>query len=141
MIEPVGAAKHAVRGAARILLIGSPKKKGDVDRKTELLARRFDTEIDAIYLDHLFEAVERVRAAGDDDEAWDDLLAEWAATLGSLAVRVFRDEIGAMPVPVGRRMERETFAESYLTAQLWKLYPEGRQPARVTQPVAQEVPA
>jgi CRISPR system Cascade subunit CasA len=136
LIGPVGSAKHAVRGAGRILLIGSPMKKGDVDRKAELLARRFDTEIDAIYLDHLFEAVERVRAAGDDDEAWDDLLAEWAATLGSLAVRVFRDGIGAMPVPVGRRMERETSAESYLAAQLWKLYPEGRQPARVTQPVA-----
>lgn len=115
MYDAVRDAKSALRGAARILLNGEPRRREGDDAKVNPVADQLEQVVDAAYLEHLF------TAAGALDAGRDDWLTKWLRWLSKEAEKVFRASLGMLPTSTGRRWERETSAESYLGYKLRKL--------------------
>ena len=112
MLGGVSDAKSALRGAARILLSGAPRRREGDDAKVEAPAARFEAEVDRHYVGALLRAAERHRN-GDDGYR-----REWAAQLSEWARAAFRETRAAIPTTVTRRYEREVKAESWLEYRL-----------------------
>lgn len=115
MYDAVRNAKSALRGAARILLAGSPRPREGDAAKVEPPAALLERVVDAAYLEHLFAAAAALEAGRDD---W---LTEWLQWLSAEAEVAFRASLGLLPTSTGRRWEREVGAESYLGFKLRKL--------------------
>ncbi len=108
-------AKSALRGAARILLAGSPRPREGDASKVEAPAALLEQAVDAAYLEHLFTAAAALEAGRDD---W---LAEWLEWLSDQAKQAFHASLGMLPTSTGRHWEREINAESFLGYRLRKL--------------------
>lgn len=113
MFARVAEARSILRGAARILLSGSTKRREADDAKAEIPAAALERAVDAVYLPRLLEAAARLR---EGDDGW---RAGWRATLTELAREAFRESLPAIPVAVSRRLQRECDAEAYLE---WRLH-------------------
>lgn len=112
MLKRVRDTKTALRGAARILLNGELRPRDGDAGKTEVFAALLEQRADAVYLEHLWDAV----AAIEREE--EDATGAWATWLSAQAAEIFRSSLGMLPSSTGRRWEREVSAEGYLT---WKL--------------------
>lgn len=113
MLDRVKKTKSALRGAARILLSGSPKPREGDATKVEAATGLLEQRVDAAYLEHLFET-----AAGVEQGNGDDWIDPWAVWLTEQAIGVFRASLGMLPGNTNQRWEREIGAESFLRFKL-----------------------
>lgn len=105
-------AKSAIRGAARILLAGSPKPREGDGEKVEVPARALEAEIDRDYIPTLLAAAER-HAQGDMG-----YLEDWGAALTVMTRSAFDREMHGLPTSGARRFEREILARTWLDYRL-----------------------
>lgn len=112
MLQMARNAKSAIRGAARILLAGSPKPRDGDGDKVERPAKQLEDEIDRIYIATLLASAER-HAQGDMN-----YIAEWGETLTHLTRQIFHDTKQGIPTSGARRYEREIYASTWLDYRL-----------------------
>lgn len=115
MLSNVAEAKKALRGAARILLSGALKPRDGDEGKISPPVVQLEQRVDARYLDHLFEAVERCEAG---DEQWLQPWLDWLAAEAEVAFEAGKEQV---PSSIGRRFQREVEAQNYLGFKLWQL--------------------
>lgn len=115
MLQMARDAKSAIRGAARILLAGSPKPRDGDGNKVDKPAQLLEHEIDRVYIPTLLAASER--------HAQNDMgyVGEWGETLTELTRRAFQESKDGIPTAGARRYEREIYAESWLGYRLREL--------------------
>jgi hypothetical protein len=111
-LRDVKEAQSALRGAARILLHGVPRKRSGDGPKVELGAAALQHAVDDVYLEALLEAVRR-RRSGDTSG-----LDDWAAQVRAMALAAFEQTRALLPTPSTQRLRREIDAESYLRRKL-----------------------
>jgi hypothetical protein len=115
MMQHVADTKKALRGAARIVLSGSPRPREGDATKIDAPAALLDQRVDTAYLEHLWRAA---AAVARDDAEW---IHSWTEWLSDQALDVFRASLAMLPSSTGRRLEREVSAEAYLRGKLAKL--------------------
>lgn len=115
LLDRVRDAKSALRGAARILLAGSPRPRQGDEGKSDVPIDLFDEAVDQVYLQHLFTAAQR---SDQGDPEW---VQHWVKWLCETMLEVHRKTAAMLPVSTGRRWQREIEAERYLHARMWAL--------------------
>lgn len=115
MLAMARAAKNAIRGATRVLLAGSPRRRDGDEVKVEGPARALDRVIDRTYIPTLLAAAER-HAHGDLS-----YLTDWGLVLTALTRTAFEEAMKSVPTSGARRYEREVFALTWLDVQLRKM--------------------
>src|SRR5690606_15246781 len=90
MLKSVVTAKSALRGAARILLAGEVKPRQGDEGKIAAPVEVLEERVDAVYVDHLFDAVERFMA-GDDD--WFQPWLHWLTNQAKVAFQETKDRV------------------------------------------------
>lgn len=111
-LRHVKEAQGALRGAARILLQGVPRKRPGDEAKAEFGATALQHAVDDVYLDALLEAVRRHRS-GDASG-----LEDWAGRVRDMALAVFEQTKASLPTPSTQRLRRQIDAESFLRRKL-----------------------
>jgi CRISPR system Cascade subunit CasA len=117
-LQVVKDAQAALRAAARILLLGSPKPNRHAAAKTEAGAQTLQSAVDAVYVDRLLAAARAARA-GDANS-----VDAWRAWVREQALRAFEQTRHAVPTPTSTRYQREVSAEAYLRRKLAAPQPE-----------------
>lgn len=111
-------AQSALRAAARILLLGTPKPDRHAAAKTDAGAQALQHVVDAAYIDHLLAAARRARAG---DERGVDA---WRAWVRDAAMMAFERARHAIPTSTSTRWQREVSADAYLRRKLAGPQPE-----------------
>ncbi len=105
-------AQSALRGAARILLNGSPRPRTGDAAKIDLSAQALQYAVDTVYVDALLDAVRRRRAG----EA--TAVDEWSARVRTMALDAHAATQAMVPTPTTQRLRREVEAESFVRRKL-----------------------
>jgi hypothetical protein len=113
-LQVVKDAQYALRAAARILLLGSPKPRPHVAARTDAGAQALQAAVDAVYVDRLLAAARAVREGAGDAHGVD----AWRAWVRAQALRAFDETRHAVPTPTSTRYQREVTADACLRRNL-----------------------